>query len=110
MRRRLSLACALVHRPAVVFLDEPTVGVDPVLRAQFWQHFHELAAAGTTLVVSSHVMDEADRCDELILMREGRILATGSAASLRARAGRDDFEDAFLVLATPAGRAAEDDR
>src|SRR5574340_328929 len=102
MRRRLSLACALVHRPAVIFLDEPTVGVDPVLRVQLWQRFHELAAAGATLVVSSHVMDEADRCDELILMRDGHVVAAGSAADLRARAGTDDLEVAFLTLATSA--------
>ena len=106
MRRRLSLACALVHRPAVIFLDEPTVGVDPVLRVQLWQRFHELAAAGATLVVSSHVMDEADRCDELILMRDGRVVAAGSAADLRARAGTDDLEAAFLTLATSAGHGS----
>ncbi|HEX6654640.1 MAG TPA: ABC transporter ATP-binding protein, partial [Candidatus Limnocylindria bacterium] len=64
-RRRLSLACALVHKPPVLFLDEPTVGIDPLLRVQFWGYFRELAAGGTTIVVSSHVMDEADRCDEL---------------------------------------------
>jgi ABC-2 type transport system ATP-binding protein len=96
LRRRLSLACALVHTPAVLFLDEPTVGVDPVLRVQFWEHFRSLSAAGATLVVSSHVMDEADRCDELILMRAGRILAQGSPAELRAAAGTQDLEAIFL--------------
>ena len=75
MRRRLSLACALVHRPAVLFLDEPTVGIDPALRVQFWGYFRELAAAGTTLLVASHVMDEAERCDELLLFLHGRLLA-----------------------------------
>lgn len=99
LRRRLSLACALAHRPEVIFLDEPTVGVDPVLRVQFWAHFRSLAAAGATLIVSSHVMDEADRCDELILMRQGRILAQGTAASLRARAGTPDLEAIFLRFA-----------
>src|SRR6186997_124597 len=74
-RRRLSLACALVHRPEVLFLDEPTVGVDPLLRVQFWGHFRALADAGTTLVVSSHVMDEADRCDELLFVRAGKVIA-----------------------------------
>ena len=72
MRRRLSLACTLVHEPEVIFLDEPTVGVDPALRVQFWAHFRRLAAAGTTILVASHVMDEADRCDELVFMRDGR--------------------------------------
>jgi ABC-2 type transport system ATP-binding protein len=100
MRRRLSLACALVHRPPVLFLDEPTVGVDPALRVQFWAHFHELAANGTTILVSSHVMDEADRCDELLFMRGGRVIAQGSGAELRARAGTTDLEQAFLRFST----------
>ena len=98
MRRRLSLACALVHRPAVLFLDEPTVGIDPALRVQFWGYFRELAAAGTTLLVASHVMDEAERCDELLLILHGRLLARGSAAAIRERAGVPDLEGAFLKL------------
>jgi len=98
MRRRLSLACALVHRPAVVFLDEPTVGVDPVLRYQLWDHFRRLATGGTTLVVSSHVMDEGDRCDELVLIRAGRVLTTGSGTEIRRQAGTPDLESAFLKL------------
>ena len=98
-RRRLSLACAIVHRPPVVFLDEPTVGVDPLLRVQFWRHFRTLADAGTTIVVSSHVMDEADRCDELLFVRAGKVIARGSGAELRARAGTEDLEDAFLHFA-----------
>ncbi len=98
MRRRLSLACALVHRPPVVFLDEPTVGIDPVLRYQFWDHFRRLAAGGTTLLISSHVMDEADRCDERLLVRAGRILARGSGEEVRAQAGTKDLESAFLKL------------
>ena len=85
MRRRLSMACALVHRPTVIFLDEPTVGVDPALRVQFWDHFHRLAADGATLLVSSHVMDEADRCDELLFIRDGHVLAQGTPAELRKR-------------------------
>jgi ABC-2 type transport system ATP-binding protein len=97
-RRRLSLACALIHRPPVLFLDEPTVGVDPLLRVQFWSHFRALADAGTTIVVSSHVMDEADRCDELLFVRSGRITARGSGADIRARAGTPDLEQAFLRL------------
>lgn len=98
MRRRLSLACALVHRPSVLFLDEPTVGIDPALRVQFWSYFRQLAAQGTTLVVSSHVMDEADRCDELLLMFHGKVLARGSGAQIRQQAGAKDMEEAFLRL------------
>ena len=98
MRRRLSLACALVHRPSVLFLDEPTVGIDPALRVEFWSYFRSLAAEGKTLVVSSHVMDEADRCDELLLMFHGKLLARGSGADIKRQAGVDDMEQAFLKL------------
>jgi ABC-2 type transport system ATP-binding protein len=99
MRQRLSLACALVHEPPVLFLDEPTVGVDPALRVQFWEHFRTLARAGATLLVASHVMDEADRCDELLFIRDGRLLARGTGADLRAQAGTPDLEEAFLRFA-----------
>jgi ABC-2 type transport system ATP-binding protein len=99
LRRRLSLACTLVHEPPILFLDEPTVGVDPALRVQFWAHFRRLAAAGTTILVASHVMDEADRCDELLFMRSGSVLARGSSAELRQRAGTGDLEAAFLHYA-----------
>ena len=98
MRRRLSLACALVHQPDVLFLDEPTVGIDPALRVEFWAYFRRLAAGGTTLLVSSHVMDEADRCDELLLILRGRLLARGPSAAVKAQAGADDLEGAFLRL------------
>src|SRR5664279_2280705 len=97
-RRRLSLACALIHRPPVLFLDEPTVGVDPLLRVQFWAHFRALSDAGTTIVVSSHVMDEADRCDELLFVRSGKITARGTGQEIRVRAGTADLEQAFLRL------------
>jgi ABC-2 type transport system ATP-binding protein len=97
-RRRLSLACALIHEPPVLFLDEPTVGIDPLLRVQFWAHFRALAGAGTTIVVSSHVMDEADRCDELLFIRSGRIIARGSGREIRDQAATDDLETAFLRL------------
>jgi len=100
MRRRLSMACALAHHPAVIFLDEPTVGVDPALRVQFWDHFHRLAADGATLLVSSHVMDEADRCDELLFIRDGHVLAQGTPVELRKRAGTENLETAFLSFAT----------
>jgi ABC-2 type transport system ATP-binding protein len=98
-RSRVSLASALIGEPEVLVLDEPTVGLDPVLRRDLWNTFHELAAAGTTLLVSSHVMDEADRSDDLVLLREGRIVATGSPDDLRDQTHSDDLEDAFLVLA-----------
>jgi ABC-2 type transport system ATP-binding protein len=97
-RGRASLACALVGEPELLVLDEPTVGLDPVLRVELWDRFHALAAAGTTLVVSSHVMDEAGRCDRLLLLREGRLLADLTPGELRADAGTDDLEDAFLTL------------
>jgi ABC-2 type transport system ATP-binding protein len=99
MRRRLSLACTLVHEPEVLFLDEPTVGVDPALRVQFWSHFRRLASAGRTILVASHVMDEADRCDDLLFVRSGKVIARGSAAELRARTGADNLEAAFLQFA-----------
>ena len=97
-RRRLSLACALTHRPPALFLDEPTVGIDPLLRVQFWGYFRALAEAGTTILVSSHVMDEADRCDELLFLRSGKVIARGTGAEVRAQAGTDDLEQAFLKL------------
>ncbi len=97
-RRRLSLACALVHRPPILFLDEPTVGVDPLLRVEFWSHFRALVDDGATIIVSSHVMDEADRCDELLFVRSGKIIARGSGTEIRREAGTDDLEQAFLRL------------
>ena len=98
MRTRLSLACTLVHRPSLLLLDEPTVGVDPQLRAQMWDGLREMAAGGTTIFVSSHVMDEAERADRLGLIRAGRLLAEGTVPELLARAGVDRLEDAFLSL------------
>ncbi len=95
---RASLACALLGKPRLLILDEPTVGQDPVLRDDLWQRFHALAAAGTTLVVSSHVMDEAGRCDRLVLIREGRVVADDTPDAVRATAGTDDLENAFLRL------------
>ena len=99
LRRRVSLACALVHEPALLILDEPTVGVDPQLRASFWEHFRRMADRGVTILISSHVMDEAERCDRLGLMRGGHLLAEGTPAELRARSGTDNLEQAFLLLA-----------
>ncbi|MDG4765384.1 ABC transporter ATP-binding protein [Solwaraspora sp. WMMD406] len=97
-RSRASLACALLGRPDLVVLDEPTVGQDPVLRADLWARFHALAEAGTTLLVSSHVMDEAGRCDRLLLIRDGRLITDDTPQAIRAAAGTDDLDDAFLRL------------
>jgi ABC-2 type transport system ATP-binding protein len=104
MRQRCSLACALVHRPKLLLLDEPTVGVDPQLRVQFWEHFREMAAAGTTILVSSHVMDEAERCQRLGLIRLGKLLTEGTPTEVKATAGTNNLEEAFLKL---SGRESE---
>jgi ABC-2 type transport system ATP-binding protein len=103
MRTRCSLACAIVHRPELLLLDEPTVGVDPELRVQLWEDFRRMAEAGTTIIVSSHVMDEADRCQRLGLIQYGRLIDEGSPAEIRAKAGTQNLEEAFLAL---AGRRA----
>jgi ABC-2 type transport system ATP-binding protein len=97
-RARVSLACALLARPEVLVLDEPTVGLDPVLRRDLWQMFRELAKGGTTLLVSSHVMDEAGRSERLLLLRDGRLVADDTPGAIRARTGLDDLEQAFLRL------------
>jgi ABC-2 type transport system ATP-binding protein len=104
MRTRASLACAVVHRPELLLLDEPTVGVDPALRAQLWDRFREMTAGGTTIVVSSHVMDEAERCDRLGLIRSGRLLAEGTVAGLLEQAGTSRLEAAFLRLSEATAR------
>ncbi|HZD88043.1 MAG TPA: ABC transporter ATP-binding protein [Gaiellaceae bacterium] len=95
---RVSLAATLLGRPELLVLDEPTVGLDPLLRRDLWGLFHALAARGATLLVSSHVMDEADRCDDLLLLRQGRLLAHATPEELRGRTGRDRLDDAFLAL------------
>jgi ABC-type multidrug transport system ATPase subunit len=99
---RASLAVALLGEPEVLVLDEPTVDVDPILRRELWETFYELADAGATLLVSSHVMDEAGRCHELMLMRSGRIIATGTPDELLERTHSDELEDAFVALAEAA--------
>lgn len=97
-RSRVSLAVALLGAPQLILLDEPTVGLDPLLRRDLWTMFRELAARGTTLLVSSHVMDEAEQCDRLLLMREGALLADDTPSALRAAAGTTTIEDAFVSL------------
>jgi ABC-2 type transport system ATP-binding protein len=103
LRQRTSLACALAHQPQLLLLDEPTVGVDPQLRATFWAYFRRLAESGVTLVISSHMMEEAERCDRLGFMRQGKLLAEGSAADLRRSKGTATLEEAFLRFASDAG-------
>jgi len=103
---RVSLATALLGEPDLLVLDEPTVGLDPVLRRDLWGAFRDLASAGTTLLISSHVMEEAEHCDELLLMRDGELLATESPAALRARTGREQLDQAFLVLIEQSEAAA----
>jgi ABC-2 type transport system ATP-binding protein len=103
MRQRVSLASVLAHKPELILLDEPTVGVDPQLRFQFWDHFRAMAGRGITLLVSSHVMDEAGRCDRLGFVRNGQLIAEGTVDSLRAQAHTDDIEQAFLYFAEQKG-------
>jgi ABC-2 type transport system ATP-binding protein len=97
-RSRLSLASALLGNPELLILDEPTVGLDPVIRNELWEEFHRLAGAGATLLVSSHVMDEAERCDQLILMREGEIIAQDTPLAVRESAAQETVEGAFIAL------------
>ena len=97
-RTRVSLACALVSYPDLLVLDEPTVGLDPLLRVELWEQFHQLARRGTTLIVSSHVMDEADHCGDLLLMRDGHLLAHTTPARLREDTGCQSLEEAFLSV------------
>jgi ABC-2 type transport system ATP-binding protein len=98
-RARVSLATALLNRPELLVLDEPTVGLDPVLRRDLWRLFHSLAESGSTLLVSSHVMDEANRCHALLLLRDGGLLGSQTPDELRRRTGLQDLEAAFLALA-----------
>jgi ABC-2 type transport system ATP-binding protein len=101
-RARVSLASALLGDPELLVLDEPTVGLDPLLRRDLWDTFHRLAGENRTVLVSSHVMDEAERCDELVLLREGLLLASGTLPEILRRTGTDDLEEAFLRLVDEA--------
>ena len=105
-RSRASLAVALLGNPELLVLDEPTVGLDPVLRRDLWNLFHEIAERGAAVFVSSHVMDEADRCDRLLLMRDGRIIADDTPDRIREKTRTDDIESAFLALVEETGDAA----
>jgi ABC-2 type transport system ATP-binding protein len=105
-RTRVSLACALVSHPDLLVLDEPTVGLDPVLRVDLWEQFHQIARRGTTLLVSSHVMDEADHCGDLLLMREGQLLAHTTPRKLREDTGCQSLEEAFLSVIRHSTAAA----
>lgn len=96
MKRRLSLAIALLHQPEILILDEPTVGIDPVLRRQFWNEFKRLRELGTTLIITTHVMDEADHCDRLALIREGHLIALGTPDEIKLKSGEQTIEGAFL--------------
>jgi ABC-2 type transport system ATP-binding protein len=97
-RSRASLAVALLGTPDLLVLDEPTVGLDPVLREDLWAMFHRIADVGAGVLVSSHVMDEAERCDRLLLMRDGVFIADGTPDEIRQKAGTDDIEQAFLTI------------
>ncbi|HEY7416172.1 MAG TPA: ABC transporter ATP-binding protein [Ktedonobacteraceae bacterium] len=99
MRQRVSLACSLVHQPQLLFLDEPTVGIDPELRHTFWHYFAELAQQGVTLVISTHHLDEAARCHRLGLLRFGQLLAVDTPEVLHKQSGAEDLEQAFLYFA-----------
>jgi len=100
MKQRVSLACAIVHNPPLLFLDEPTVGLDPELRASFWEFFGTLTKQGTTLIISSHTMDDAAHCDRLGFVRDGKIIAQGTPGELKQATGRPEatLEDAFLYF------------
>ncbi len=97
-RARLALATATLGSPEILILDEPTVGLDPILRIELWGLFHRLAEQGKTLLISSHVMDEADRCDSLLLLRDGALLAEGTPTELKAQTGKSEMEDVFISL------------
>ncbi len=100
MKQRVSLGCAIVHQPPLIFLDEPTVGLDPELRVRFWEYFDDLARGGSTLIISSHTMDDASHCQKLAFLRQGMIIALGSPAELQEATGNPEatLEDAFLYF------------
>lgn len=99
MKHRLSLACTLIHEPRLLFLDEPTVGVDPELRETFWNYFEEMEKKGITVVITTHYMDEANHCSKVGLIRQGKIIAEGKPDALKKETGTESLEDAYLILA-----------
>ena len=99
-KQRLALACATAHEPPLLFLDEPTAGVDPASRRRFWELIHTLASAGTTVLVTTHYMDEAERCDRLAFLSRGRLIAQGTPAEITAQFGQPSVEDVFIELQT----------
>jgi ABC-2 type transport system ATP-binding protein len=106
-KQKLALSVALLHDPQIVFLDEPTSGVDPITRRQFWELIYETAHAGTTVLVTTHYMDEAEYCDRISIMVAGRIDAMGTPAELKQRAGVDSIDELFVRLARPTGDRAQ---
>lgn len=104
MKHRVSLACSLLHGPDLLFLDEPTVGVDPELRASFWDYFETLRKSGVTVVITTHYMDEARRCSRIGLLRQGSLIAEGTPEDIISSTGKQSLEDAFLVIASRLGR------
>lgn len=96
MKRRLSLAIAIMHNPPVLILDEPTVGIDPLLRRSIWRELNKLAEQGVTIIVTTHVMDEAEKCHQLAMIREGRLIAKGTSSELQANIGVNSIEEAFI--------------
>ena len=108
MKRRLALAIAILHKPKLLVLDEPTVGIDPVLRQGIWQELNQLVASGTTIIVTTHVMDEAAKCHQLAMMRDGRIIAKGSPAELLASINATDLEQVFLYYGSKMQGGAND--
>jgi ABC-2 type transport system ATP-binding protein len=100
MKQRVSLGCAIVHNPPLIFLDEPTVGLDPDVRVSFWKYFRTLTDAGATIVISSHTMDDAAHCDKLVFLRQGKVIAVGTPDELRSATGNANasLEDAFLFF------------
>ena len=99
MKHRLSLACTLIHKPELLFLDEPTVGVDPELRISFWKYFNQLRENGVTILITTHYMDEARHCDRIGFMQKGTLIAEDAPSKLLQDTGKDSLEDAFLEIA-----------
>lgn len=106
MKRRMSLAAALLHEPQLLILDEPTVGIDPLLRRTIWQELRKLRDNGTTIIVTTHVIDEAEQCEQLALIRDGRLIASDSPSGLKNRAQAETLEQAFLSFGGEAACAS----